>query len=81
MLAKVLREPKLLLYVKGFVASELGRQYIESPPFDLKGPLAASVAISPIIFVLTPGSAPIAQLRALAQSVGMLERLKVCSLG
>lgn len=41
----------------------------------------ASIPTSPIIFVLTPGSAPIAQLRALAKSEGMLDRLKICSLG
>jgi dynein heavy chain len=58
-LAKVLRDSKVLLYIKIFVSQELGAQFIESPPFELKGPLMSSTCVSPIIFVLTPGSAPI----------------------
>lgn len=80
-LAKVLRDSKVLLYIKIFVSQELGAQFIESPPFELKGPLMSSTCVSPIIFVLTPGSAPIQQLRVLAKQQGMQDRLKIVSLG
>jgi dynein heavy chain len=43
--------------------------------------LAASQVSSPIIFLLTPGSAPIVALMALAKAQNMQDRLKVCSLG
>lgn len=81
MLLKVLREPKLLLAIKIFVKKELGKQFIESPAFDLAGPLADSTNTTPIIFIITPGSDPIANLVVLAKAVGMSDRLKIISLG
>jgi len=81
MLMKVLREPKLLLASKVFVKKELGKVFIESPAFDLGGSLADSTSMIPIIFIITPGSDPIANLVILAKSVGMGDRLKIISLG
>jgi dynein heavy chain len=81
MLLKVLKEPKLLLACKVFVKKELGKVYIESPAFDLSGSLADSTATTPIIFIITPGSDPIANLVILAKTVGMDQRLKIISLG
>jgi dynein heavy chain, axonemal len=71
MLLKVLREPKLLLASKVFVKKELGAVFIESPAFDLSGSLADSTNTMPIIFIITPGSDPIANLVILAKTVGM----------
>lgn len=81
MLLKVLREEKLVQGVKAFVGSELGAAFIESPPFDLEGAAADSTAGTPVIFVLSPGADPIADLMALAKGSGMEARLKVLSLG
>ena len=67
MLLNVLRPRKLLLACKVFVKAELGKQYIESPPFDLAATLADSTMITPIIFVITPGSDPISNLVTLAK--------------
>jgi len=81
MVLKVLRESKLLLAAKVFVKKELGKQFIESPVFNLVDPLAASSNITPIIFIITPGSDPIANLVVLAKDNGMADRLKIISLG
>lgn len=81
MLTKVLREEKLVQGVKAFVAAALGAAFIESPPFDLEGAAADSSPATPVIFVLSPGADPIADLMALAKSKGMDARLKVLSLG
>lgn len=81
MLLKVLREPKLLLAIKVFVKKELGKEFIESPAFDLAGSLADSTNVIPVIFIITPGSDPIANLVILAKAVGMADRLKIISLG
>jgi dynein heavy chain len=81
MLLRVLREEKLLHGVKSFVSAELGAQFIESPPFDLDGAAADSTNTTPVIFVLSPGADPIADLIALAKSKGMETRLKILSLG
>jgi dynein heavy chain len=68
MLISVLRPRKLLLACKIFVKQELGKQFIESPPFDLAATLADSSNITPIIFVITPGSDPISDLMSLAKA-------------
>jgi len=81
MLLKLLREPKMTLAAKVFVKKELGKVFIESPAFDLTGSLADSTSTTPIIFIITPGSDPIANLVILAKSVGMGDRLKIISLG
>lgn len=81
MLTRVLREEKMVQGVKAFVAAELGPRYIESPPFDLEGAAADSSPATPVIFVLSPGADPIADLIGLAKARGMEARLKVLSLG
>jgi len=57
--------------VKFFVSTELGAKFIESPPFDLEGASQDSMSTTPVIFVLSPGADPIADLIALAKSKGM----------
>jgi dynein heavy chain len=81
MLIKTLRDEKLIHGVKAFVGSELGPQFIESPPFDLEGAANDSSNITPVIFVLSAGADPIADLISLAKARGMYEKLKIISLG
>lgn len=81
MLARVLREEKLVQAIKAFVGAELGPKFTESPPFDLEGAADDSTPGTPVIFVLSPGADPIADLIALAQARGMGERIKILSLG
>lgn len=81
MLIKVIREEKLIQAIKKFIGSKLGKQYIESPPFDLMGSFLDSSNGTPIIFVLSAGADPIANLIELAKQKGMKERLKTLSLG
>jgi dynein heavy chain len=81
MLIRVLREEKLVQAIKAFVGAELGAKFTESPPFDLEGAADDSTAGTPVIFVLSPGADPIADLIALATARGMGERIKILSLG
>lgn len=81
MIINVLRQEKLVNAIKKYVGSILGEPFTKSPPFDLVGVLADSVPVSPIIFVLSPGADPIADLMALAKTKGMESRLKALSLG
>jgi len=81
MLVKTLRDEKLIHGVKAFVAAELGPQFIESPPFDLDGACNDATNVTPVIFVLSPGADPIADLIALAKNRGMDQKLKIISLG
>jgi len=45
----------------------LGKVFIESPVFDLKGAYSDSTPTTPIIFVLSPGADPISYLLGLAK--------------
>ena len=67
MLMKILHNQKMISGLKEYVKEELGSFFIESPPFDLEGCLDDSTNISPIIFVLSPGAAPMNYLIALAE--------------
>ena len=81
MVIKVLREEKLVQGIKAFVGAELGPVFCESPPFDLEGAANDSTNNTPVIFVLSAGADPIADLIELAKSRGLGDKLKVLSLG
>jgi dynein heavy chain len=81
MIINVCRQEKLVQAMKKYVATSLGEQFTKSPPFDLTGVWADSTNIMPIIFVLSPGADPIADLIALAKAKGFGARLKSLSLG
>ena len=81
MVYKLLREEKLISLVKSFILQNLGKIFIESPVFDLKGSFNDSSSTIPIIFVLSPGADPISYLLALAKEKEMDTRLKMLSLG
>jgi dynein heavy chain len=81
MIRKIIKEEKLMLYIKEFVKNELTSEFIESPAFDLNGAYTDSTCMTPIIFVLSPGADPIPNLQNLANLKGMDDKLKILSLG
>lgn len=64
---KIFREEKLVSLIKNFVLNILGKVFIESPVFDLKGSFKDSSPTTPIVFVLSPGADPISYLLSLAK--------------
>lgn len=78
---KILREEKLISLIKNYVLNHLGKIFIESPGFDLKGAFNDSTCTTPIIFVLSPGADPISYLLVLSKEKEMDTRLKMLSLG
>jgi dynein heavy chain len=63
------------------VEANLGKKYVEPPPFNLSACYADSTPVTPLIFVLSPGSDPTAALLQFAGERGMAARLLAISLG
>lgn len=82
LMVRLLREEKVSFAIKVYVANTIGEYYTESPPFDLEGAYSDSTAVSPLIFILSPGADPTDYLLSLAESKGKSGGgLRIISLG
>ncbi|CCI46649.1 unnamed protein product [Albugo candida] len=81
LLVRCLRPDAVLPSVTSFIVSEMGQEYIEPPPFNLKASFDDSTCSTPLIIVLTPGADPMMELVKLADAVGFSEKLFAISLG
>jgi dynein heavy chain len=78
---KIFRPDKTVFAVAKYVHANLQQFYLDPPPATMDKIHADSDAKTPIIFVLSQGADPTAQVLTFAQSMGMTERLKTISLG
>ena len=73
--------PLPLTALQSFVEIELGRRFIEPPPFDLHAAFTDSSVNLPLIFILSTGADPVKGLLGYADNAGMGSRLDYISLG
>eukprot|EP00753_Platysulcus_tardus_P001936 PLAT11596.28.p1 GENE.PLAT11596.28~~PLAT11596.28.p1 ORF type:complete len:1478 (+),score=919.34 PLAT11596.28:361-4434(+) len=59
---RCIRPDRVVLAVTDFVIEKMGMQFVTPPPFDLKACYSDSSVISPLVFILSPGSDPMAGL-------------------
>lgn len=81
-LLKCVRPDKIVAAVRMFVIHNIGKSFVEPPPFDLQACYNDSSNITPLIFVLSPGSDPMAGLIRFSEDYGVSkENLMTISLG
>jgi dynein heavy chain len=79
LLIRAWREEKLLFALTEYVKVQMGKQYVEAPPFDLQKALDDSSIATPIVFILSQGADPMNLLQNFANSHG--KKLHPVSLG
>ncbi|KMQ95743.1 dynein heavy chain axonemal [Lasius niger] len=79
---RCVRTDKLVAAVQAFVIHHMGASFMEPPPFDLQSSYDDSNNVTPLIFVLSPGSDPMAGLIKFAEDRGISKKnLMTISLG
>nr|XP_019953955.1 PREDICTED: dynein heavy chain 12, axonemal-like [Paralichthys olivaceus] len=81
-IVRCLRPDKMVPAVTKYVAGELGKKYVQPPPFDLSKSYKDSNSTIPLVFVLSPGADPMASLIKFATQKDMVgNKFQCISLG
>ena len=78
---KSLRPDKITLAVQNFVVEMLGQPFVEPPVFNLNKSYKDSSITTPLIFVLSKGSDPVASFERFAEESNMSKKCEKISLG
>lgn len=78
---KALRSDKLVPAIQQWITEMMDERFIIVPTFDLKKCYMDSTPSTPLIFILSPGSDPIADLMKLADDKEINRRVVSISLG
>ena len=78
---KSIRPDKMTLAVQNFITEKLGKEFIEPPTFNLAKSFKDSSVTIPLIFILSPGSDPVADFHRFAEEMNMSKKLESISLG
>jgi dynein heavy chain, axonemal len=63
------------------ISAKLGSEFLEPPSFNLEKSFYGSCAVTPLIFILSSGADPMAEVFRLSQKLEMSERMQSVSLG
>ena len=80
-LLKAIRPDKIAESIKNYITEKVGKKYIEPPTMKLDACFRDSSNITPLVFVLSPGSDPIAPFMSFVDKMDMRSRVETISLG
>ena len=78
---RTLRPDKVIEAAQLFITEKFGQKFIEPPAFDLPACFEDATNMTPLIFVLSVGADPMADLVAFATEMKMNKKLNAISLG
>jgi hypothetical protein len=81
LIVRIIRPDKFTTSLQDMISQEIGRQYIEPPPFNLDQAYRDSDCNTPLIFILSPGADPRIEITNLAERTGFKDSLASLSLG
>lgn len=81
LIVRAVRPDKVIPVIIKLIKTELGEKFIHPPPFDINKSYSDSICLSPLIFILSPGVDPMANLLQFANQMDKGENLHSVSLG
>lgn len=78
---KFIRSDKVVPAVQNWIKQQIGEEFIIVPTFDLAKCFKDSTVMTPLIFVLSPGSDPVSDFQKFAEENNMTRKVKIISLG
>jgi len=78
---KMIRPDKFISGLQLWIEKNLGKEFIEGTPFSLPKTFKESSNVVPLIFILSPGSDPINDIKNFAEEMGYTKRFDYVSLG
>lgn len=67
--------------IQNYIIEKIGKDFIDPPTFNLGACYKDSTMTSPLIFVLSSGSDPVADFKKFSEEIDMWSRTEVISLG
>lgn len=80
-IVKMIRPDKFIAALQLWIEKNLGKEFIEGTPFSLPKTFKESSNVVPLIFILSPGSDPINDIKNFAEEMGYTKRFDYVSLG
>jgi dynein heavy chain len=78
---KCIRPDKIIPAIENWISHHMNVEYIKPPVFDLGKCFKDSTVLTPLIFVLSSGSDPVADFKRFAEEMDMNKRQDTLSLG
>lgn len=78
---KAIRPDKMTMAIQNFICEKLSKEFIEPPIFNLAKSFKDSSVTTPLIFILSTGSDPVADFLRFAEEMNMNKKFDSISLG